>query len=104
MKKKGAESILNWHKKRGDKIFLITAREPHPCLKDKTLNIQSFIEREFDIELENDIVYTGFSSADARDAKTNAIRDNNINIFYGDSDHDITGAINAGAQGVSNFT
>ena len=98
-KKKTAAAILHFHQQRGDNIYLITAREPSDCKKDKN-NLKDFIEREFNIHLNNDIVFTGYSAADAQNAKTHAIRDNNIKLFYGDSDHDITGAINAGAQGI----
>jgi len=65
-----ARNLIEFHRKRGDSIYFITARTK--------------------------VIFTGFKILE--NLKIRPIRENNIQIFYGDSDGDIQAAQAAGAR------
>lgn len=89
--KVSALKIIRMHQKRGDKVFFITARiKPN----DKYINI-----------LNDYLIKVVGSSKNLQKVmyatdKTKLIKDNNISVFYGDSDSDIEFAKNASAKGI----
>lgn len=81
--------LIDLHQKRGDRIYLITAR---PDVAGAALDAR--MRQMFRVELAGPVVFTAFK------AKTDAIRDRRIAVYYGDSDSDIEYAQAAGARGV----
>jgi len=84
--KKVTENILNGHKRKGDEIFVISAR--NEAGGDV---LRGFLNKTFGIKKEN--VYFEHDKADL-------IKKLRISVFYGDSDSDITTAQEAGAKGI----
>jgi acid phosphatase (class B) len=87
--KRIGRELLALHQKRGDRIFLITAR-----LGVKGELLDQRMRRMFGVELAEPVVFTAFKP------KTEAIRSRGIRIYYGDSDSDIEYAQAAGARAV----
>ena len=82
-----AAAILDKHRKSGDDIYIITARRPYgiePLL--------GYLEETFHIPADH--VYF------EPEGKKKRIRTLKLDIFYGDSDSDISAAIDAGAKGI----
>ena len=82
--KKKASSLLDMHANRGDDIFIITARHPFG-----TAPLEDFLQKVFVIKKENIFFET--------EGKTPRIRALGLDVFYGDSDSDITDALSGGA-------
>jgi acid phosphatase (class B) len=87
--KRAGRDLLALHQKRGDRIFLITARVG---VKGELLDQR--MRQMFNVELAEPVIFTAFKS------KTEAIRSRGIRIYYGDSDSDIEYAQAAGARAV----
>ena len=79
--KECARKLIELHKNRGDSIYFITGRR-----KTKTETLTELLAKTFDLENPNKVIFTSFK------AKINPIKENNIKIFYGDSDDDIRAA------------
>lgn len=82
--KKKARQLLIRHKKKGDEVFVITARHPYGGE-----NLKEFLNEKFGILKEKIYFET--------EGKTRRIKQLELDIFYGDSDSDITAAQEAGA-------
>ena len=91
--KECARSLIELHKKRGDSIFFITARIP-----SDTETVTELLVKIFDLENPNKVIFTGFDPIE--NLKIQPIKDNKIQIFYGDSDGDIEAAQAAGVRAI----
>lgn len=91
--KECARKLIDLHKKRGDTIFFITARTP-----TQTETVTELLAKTFDIENLNKVIFTGAQKGFNR--KIKPIRENNIQIYYGDSDSDIEAAQAVGIRGI----
>lgn len=90
--------LIEMHKRRGDNIFFITARE-QSLKKPETMT--ETLKQTFDLKDINKVIYTGLKSLNPeKPGKTMAIQNNNIKIFYGDSDGDIAAAKAANIRGI----
>lgn len=89
MPKKIAYKLIAMHKKRGDKIYFITARPP-----SKKERLSLILAKHFKLS-EKNLLY--FSN---RKTKAPFIKQLNIKLFYGDSDSDITSAKEAGIRAI----
>lgn len=89
--KECAKSLIEFHIDRGDSIFFITAR-----IETETETVTELLAKVFGLENPNKVVFTGFKILE--NPKIRPIRENNIKIFYGDSDGDIKAAQTAGAR------
>jgi acid phosphatase (class B) len=79
------------HKKRGDKIFFITARPEAP----KNEILSDLLHKAFGLgEDQPKAIFTGYVT------KAKFIKANNVKIYYGDSDSDITEAWDAGVRAI----
>jgi len=85
--KESVKKILEEHKKNGDEIFIITARDP-----DGSRPLIDFIIETFKIKEEN--IYL-----EPR-GKKNKIKSLELDIFYGDADSDISDAMKSGAKAI----
>jgi acid phosphatase (class B) len=86
-----ARSLIEFHRKRGDSIYFITARTG-----TDTETVTELLAGIFSLENPNKVIFTGFKILE--NLKIRPIRENNIQIFYGDSDGDIKAAKAAGAR------
>ena len=91
MPKNATKKLLEMHKKHGDKIFFITARpdaSPNEILTDQ-------LHTAFGLgDDQPKAIFTGYIT------KAKFIKENNIKIYYGDSDSDITEAWDAGVRAI----
>ncbi|MBQ4875280.1 MAG: acid phosphatase AphA [Rickettsiaceae bacterium H1] len=87
--KKIGFQLIKMHQERGDKIYFITARK-NPSKNEK---VTSLLKETFNIRKMNKVIFTGIS-----EGKVKSIKDNDIKIYYGDSDGDIQDANEAGAR------
>jgi len=84
--KKVAKAVLEKHQKKGDGIYVITARgETGGGI------LRNYLNKTFGIKKEN-VFFTN--------RKADKIRELDIKVYYGDSDSDIEAAKDAGAKGV----
>lgn len=91
MPKDSAKRIIEMHKKHGDKIFFITARPEAP--ENEVLT--DCLHRAFGLgDDQPKAIFTGYVS------KAKFIKENNVTIYYGDSDSDITEAWDAGIRAI----
>lgn len=81
-----AFELIKMHQERGDNIFYITARA-----ETKEEVVTPLIEKIFSIEKMNNVIFTGGD-------KTQAMLDNDIQIYYGDADGDMLDAQSAKAR------
>jgi len=97
--KKIAIELINMHKKRGDKIHFITAREKS---KNTPETLTQTLKQVFGLPDLDPVVFLGWTSITNPDkpGKTKTIKEKNIKIFYGDSDADISAAVEAGVRGI----
>ncbi len=86
-----ARYLIEFHRKRGDSIYFITARTG-----TETETVTELLTGIFELENPNKVIFTGFKVLE--NLKIRPIRENNIQIFYGDSDGDIQAAQAAGAR------
>jgi acid phosphatase (class B) len=84
-----ARDVIHLHKRRGDRIYAITARAG---VKGDLLDAR--VRKTFDVALAEPVIFTAFKP------KTEVIRSRGIVVYYGDSDSDIQDAKEAGARGV----
>ncbi|NCB39367.1 MAG: class B acid phosphatase [Erysipelotrichia bacterium] len=89
MPKSSAREVIEMHKKRGDKIYFITARPP---VKGEILTRE--LHREFKLEGQPSAVFSGKTS------KAVFIKKYGLSLFYGDSDSDISEAHDAGIRAI----
>lgn len=87
--KETGRQLLAMHHKRGDKIYLITAR-----VGVAGESLEQRMRQMFGVAFAGPIVFTALKS------KTEAIKARGITVYYGDSDSDIEYAKEAGAQGI----
>lgn len=89
MPKESARRLLEMHQKRNDKIYFITARPP---VKGEILT--ETLNRLFKLDNKHPVIFSGKTS------KAEFIKANSIKVFYGDSDSDITEAMDAGIRAI----
>jgi acid phosphatase (class B) len=89
--KECARYLIDFHRNRGDSIYFITAR-----IGTETETVTELLAGIFGLENPNKVIFTGFKILE--NLKIRPIRENNIQIFYGDSDGDIQAAQTAGAR------
>lgn len=88
--KESARCIIEMHKKRGDKIYFITARPP---IKNEILS--SILKRSFKLPKDApNVIFAG------RTSKGVFIKKHGISLFYGDSDSDIFEANEVGIRAI----
>lgn len=94
--KESGKELIAMHLKRGDKIFFITSRNPAKTeTVTKTLQ-ELFLIPEASI---NPVIFAGGDTT-GRNNKTQLLQEKQIEIYYGDSDHDIIAAQAAGIRGI----
>lgn len=91
--KECARKLIELHKKRGDSIYFITTRT-----KTKTESVTELLEKTFDLENPQKVIFTGFKLGE--NSKIKPIKENKIQIFYGDADSDIEAALEAGIRAI----
>lgn len=84
IKKKTAE-LLKMHQLEGDEVFIITARHP-----DGGDVLKEFLTEIFNVPAGNIFFET--------EGKKERLKRLGLNVYYGDSDSDISAAINAGVK------
>ena len=90
--------LIDMHKRRGDNIFFITAREKS---KNKPETLTNTLQSIFDIPNINKVIYLGLKALNPeKPGKTAAILEKDIKVFYGDSDGDIAAARAANIRGI----
>jgi acid phosphatase (class B) len=90
--------LIELHKKRGDTIFFITAREKSKKVAETMTHT---LQKVFNLPDLNPVIFLGLSALNPeKPGKTAAILENNIKIFYGDSDGDIAAAKAANIRGI----
>ncbi len=87
--KESARRVIEMHKKRGDKVYFITAR---PEVKNEILT--EILHRLFALENQPKAIFSG------RTSKAEFITRHRISLFYGDSDSDISEAHDAGIRAI----
>ncbi|MBQ3644942.1 MAG: acid phosphatase AphA [Candidatus Riflebacteria bacterium] len=90
MPKNSAIKLLEMHKKRGDRIFFITAR----VQPEGEEILTKCLHKAFKLTNQPKTIFSGNTP------KTKFIKENNIELFYGDSDSDITQAHNANIRAI----
>lgn len=89
MPKKIAYKLMALHKKRGDKIYFITARPP-----SKKERLSLVLAKHFKLSPQKLLYFSN------RKTKAPFIKKLNIKLFYGDSDSDIISAKEAGIRAI----
>lgn len=77
--------LIAFHKERGDNIFFITGRVP-----TETETLSALLAKTFQLEEANPVIFCG--SNPGENPKIAALEENDIQIYYGDSDADISAA------------
>lgn len=80
-----ARKLIDFHKGRGDNIFFITGRDP-----TETETLTELLAQTFDLENPNPVIFCGANPGDNQ--KIAPLTENNIQVYYGDSDMDILAA------------
>lgn len=80
-----ARKLIDFHKKRGDNIFFITGRDP-----TETETLTGLLGKTFDIENPNPVIFCGANPGENQ--KIAPLEENDIRVYYGDSDSDILAA------------
>lgn len=93
--KQVGEKLVAMHLKRGDKLYFITARDP-----SKTESVSKTIQTLFHVPADkmHPVIFANGSSP--QNTKKYWIKHEDIQVYYGDSDSDITEARAAGARGI----
>jgi acid phosphatase (class B) len=91
--KECAQNLIELHKKRGDSIYFITARTG-----TETETVTEILAELFGLVNPNKVIFTGINVLE--NPKIQPIKDNRIQIFYGDSDGDVRAAQIAGARAI----
>lgn len=87
------KELIAMHQKRGDQIYFITGRTASKC----EITTQ-YLKDVFGIKNMHKVIFAGSSKTEF--TKTPYIKENNIKLYYGDSDGDIISARKAGAEGI----
>ncbi len=96
--KQVGKELIAMHLRRGDNIFFITAREKSKYLPE---TMTRTLKNTFNIKKMNKVIYLGMATINTENpGKTAPILENNIKIFYGDSDADIAAAKAANIRGI----
>lgn len=90
--------ILAFHRKRGDTVYVLTARHDTPCLKTAPMTLDKYLREVFDYPAMPPVIYTNTGLTGG--SKTRALADHKIAVYYGDADSDILEARQAGAEGI----
>jgi acid phosphatase (class B) len=85
--KESVRAILDKHRNQGDDIYIITARRPYG-----TAPLLDYLEKTFHVERE----WVFFEPK----GKSQRMKALGLDIFYGDSDTDISDALDAGVRGI----
>jgi acid phosphatase (class B) len=85
--KETARKLIALHKSRGDEIWFITAR---PKTEGETLS--GLLNATFDLAGNPPVIFAGYTP------KTHFIKQHRIQLYYGDSDTDVTEAQEAGIR------
>lgn len=95
MPKEVARSLINMHLKRGDSIYFVTGRS-----QTKTETVTRTLQTDFLIPEQNinPVIFAG--DKEGQNTKIQWLKEKKIEIFYGDSDNDITAAQDVGARGI----
>lgn len=94
--KEVAKALIDMHKKRGDYIYFITARESPAKKQEKTTE---HLQKTFEINKMNPVIFVGLEAFDpVLPSKAVVIKKKNIKIYYGDADSDILAAQKANAR------
>jgi acid phosphatase (class B) len=91
--KKIARKLIVFHKERGDNIFFITGRDP-----TETETLTGLLGKTFDIENPNPVIFCGANPG--KNPKIAPLQENNIQLYYGDSDSDILAAQDTGIRAI----
>jgi acid phosphatase (class B) len=83
--KEMARKLIAFHMDRGDNIFFITGRDP-----TEAETLTGLLEMTFDLENPNPVIFCGANPG--KNPKIAPLKENNIQIYYGDSDSDIRAA------------
>ncbi|MBQ4875279.1 MAG: acid phosphatase AphA [Rickettsiaceae bacterium H1] len=88
--KKIGFQLIKMHQERGDNIYFITARSNPSKAKN---DLKDLLKKTFEIKKMNEVIFTGIL-----EDKIKPIKENDIKIYYGDSDSDMRDAIAAGVR------
>lgn len=91
--KECARMLIELHKTRGDSIYYITGRT-----KTRTETVTELLAKTFGIENPNEVIFCGFRTGE--NTKIRPLKENSIQIFYGDSDSDIRAAQVSGIRAI----
>ncbi|MBC8359343.1 MAG: acid phosphatase AphA [Candidatus Aminicenantes bacterium] len=91
--KECARKLIEIHKKRGDSIYFITARTG-----TESESVTEVLASTFGLKNPNKVIFTGFKIGE--NLKVEPIKENKIQIFYGDADSDIKAAQAAGIRAI----
>ncbi|WES68068.1 acid phosphatase AphA [Superficieibacter sp. HKU1] len=93
--KEVARGLIAMHVKRGDRIYFITGRS-----QTQTETVSKTLQDDFSIPAANmnPVIFAGDKAG--QNTKTQWLQDKQINVFYGDSDNDITAAQETGARAI----
>lgn len=80
-----AKKLIAFHKRRGDNIYFITGRDP-----TETETLTGLLGKTFNIKNPNPVIFCGANPGD--NPKIAPLQENNIQLYYGDSDSDILAA------------
>jgi acid phosphatase (class B) len=83
--KETVQKLIVFHKNRGDTIFFITGRHP-----TETETLTELLAKICGLENPNPVIFCGANPGD--NPKVAPLKENNIQIYYGDSDSDILAA------------
>lgn len=91
--KECARNLIELHKNRGDSIYFITARTG-----SESETVTEILAGLFGLVNPNKVIFTGFKVLE--NPKIKPLKDNKIQIFYGDSDGDVRAAQIAGVRAI----
>lgn len=90
MPKLSCKKLLEMHNRRGDTIYFITAR---PVPQGKEI-LTKCLHKAFNLKNQPKAIFTGYIT------KAKFIKEKKVEIYYGDSDSDITEAWDAGIRAI----
>lgn len=97
--KESIKPLMAMHTDRGDDIYFITARISSECVDRGDYSLKEYLGDVFGIKNMHPVIYAGPNKG-MINSKTAPIKENNIQWFYGDDDHDIEAALDAGVKGI----
>jgi len=94
--KETAIKLIEMHKKRGDTIYFITARESPAKKTEKTTE---HLKNVFGIKNMKPVIFVGLEAFDPKlPSKAVVLKKKNIKIYYGDADSDVLAAQKANSR------